>query len=110
MFRGWKMQTQFILRMVLAVLAIKYANAEIPTARGSYLLQLQAQNESQLHLSKEEINQLIDDLGITIDNDSKIYFHEENSFISIECFNCHIHNIQSNETFESSFNEGFLEK
>ena len=100
------MQTQFILRMVLAVLAIEYANAETFSSRANYRQRLELTNESN-SLSQKQISELIKDLGLDIDEESKIYIHEESNYIDFSCFNCIILNSPNHEIIENSFNEDF---
>lgn len=100
------MQTQFILRMVLAVLIVKYSHAEALSYRANYRLRLEVTNDSN-SFSQKQISDLIKDLGLDVDEESKIYIHEESNYIDFSCFNCIILNSPNHEIIENSFNEDF---
>lgn len=93
--------------MVLAVLAIEYANAETVWTKGNYTFQLEVNNEEKIQTGLNNIHDIIKILGLKIDVGSKIYFHEESNVINLNCFDCYIRRVPSDEIIENSFNEDF---
>lgn len=97
------MQTQFILRMVLAVLAIEYANAETIDQRNDFHFRMEI-NESYPLMPEDSIHNILADLGLAVDDGSEVYIHEEESYIDFSCFNCITDRISSNEEIQHSHN------
>lgn len=98
------MQTQFILRMVLAVLAIKYVNAETTVPRGDFEFRLTTEDQSFQLESNYELSLILERLGIVLDEESEVFVHNEENFVNLDCFNCIISNIGHNEEVQHSFN------
>lgn len=82
------MQTQFILRMVLAVLALKYADVFANTKRGHFQIDIPNLNQEELTVSGHDISFILEQMGITTDLESEVQIHHEKNHINLSCFNC----------------------
>lgn len=98
------MQTQFILRLALALLVIEYVYADSADLRGDFELKLLPQNQELLLDDSNELSLILKKWGIILDEESEVFIHHEESFINLDCFNCIISNLDHNEEVQHSFN------
>lgn len=101
------MQTQFILRMVLAVLAIEYANAETIERWKDFELRINSKVQISYIENQDEISDLLKKIGLIADDKSEVFFHHEEDYIDLSCFNCIIIN-SSNDMEELGPGNDFI--
>ena len=99
------MQTQFILRMVLAVLTLKYSYIEARTQRGNFHHRYETNEQDSLTFNNENLFEILKKAGLTVDEDSEIIIHEEDNYVNLTCFDCIIINLPKDYMGASSFNE-----
>jgi len=92
------MLAQFILRMALSLLIVKYANAETDQNRGDFNFQLKKDSKVYVNeISDHDILKIIQTLGLDVNEDSELYIHEEINYIDFSCFNCIIVNLSETQ-------------
>lgn len=98
------MQTQFIFRIVLAVLVIEYAHANAEYSRGDFTYRLLNNANNNTSIDSQGIETILKRAGLSLDESSQYFVHEEEGYINFDCFNCVLTDIDHNEDIQQSFN------